>query len=97
MTVVVVHKSQGVICVFAGETEGIVKSEVVVRRSRATGSDSERAEGSVLVVRCDITILRDDFAYILVAVVGVEDGRCIVVPCERASSDGLYRIPNEQL
>ena len=61
MAVVVVHKPQGVVRIFAGETERIVCAEIVVRRSPATNRGGDCTKGSVLIMRRDTSAAGEEY------------------------------------
>ena len=61
--------------ILGGKAEGVFKMEVASRDGRGVDDTGDRAEGGVVVVRCDaITGFKvDEFRDVLVAVKGIEE------------------------
>ena len=94
MAVVVVNRRRVVLGVFRRESPGI-------ERGGSAALGGQRTERRVLVVRGESAVGGDDFAHVLVAVVGVEErclvqgAWCLVLPDEGTSRDGFGRVPDD--
>lgn len=99
MPVVVVHKTQRVVGIFATKSIGVGGGGVERREGGVSGGRRHCAEGGVLIVRGDAAsrLVGYKIGDVLVSVVEVEE---VVSPRdalhpERASGNRLSRIPSE--
>ena len=87
--------------VFGGKAEGVVGGEGVICDSGGGDGAGDRAEGGVVVVRCDAIagFKVDEFRDVLITIKGVEEFVVAGVSKhkERARCNGFGWIPNEEI
>ena len=94
MAIVVVDEAEGGIVILRGKSEGVFGEEVTVGDAGGAGSTGDGAEGGVVVVGGD-AVLEGVVEYlgdVLVAVVGVEEGRVAMDAVGASRNFGLDGI-----
>ena len=101
MAIIVVDEAEGVVVIFRGETEGVIKMEVTGGDGGGIDDTGDGTEGGIVVVSRDAiaSLEVNQFRNILIAIKGVEEfvASRIRKHKERTSRDGFRWIPNEEI